>query len=269
MNSRVALSFLIFGLLTSTTAFADLRATTIIKKGEQKIRGRSTQSLMTMTIKRPTYTRVLKVRAWTKGNDKALVEILSPKKEEGVASLRNDDQMWNYLPRIDRAVRVPPSMMLQSWMGSDFANDDLMQSSLLGRDYDHLIVKHEKINGEDTILIRCIPKKNAPVVWGGIHRWVRKKDNLPVQTKYFDQWGRWVRTITFSRFRKMDDRVVPTRLEVRVAKPKGQMTTVQYSRIVFDRRISESVFKKENLRKNSQNGKVITAGWMYMPLGRR
>lgn len=162
--------FLLFSIaiLFPGSAFAssteDLAAA-VIRTGEETMRGDTAQAAMKMVIKKPGFTRTLEIRSWTKGRKKALVEILSPAKEEGISSLRVTNQMWNYLPKTDQVVRVPTSLMLQSWMGSDFTNDDLMESSSLVKDYTHPSLKMIKLKSQSLVVIECIPRPNAPVVW--------------------------------------------------------------------------------------------------------
>lgn len=230
------------------------------------MRGQSTQSLFAMKIVRPSFTRELKVRAWTSGTENALVEILEPSKEEGVMSLRQSNQMWNFLPKTDQVVRVPTSLMLQSWMGSDFTNDDLMNASSLVRDYRHQILKKQLLKGEKVVMIECRPKPNAPVVWGKILYWAREKDSLPVQQKYYDEKGRWVRTLAYSHFKKMDDRVVPTFLRVTKADEPKEFTVVKYLKILYDRRLDRALFNKEEIRQISYQGKALDWGWFGSPL---
>jgi len=250
-------------LFFAQPAVAKLDATAIVRHGEDTMRGRSTQSLLTMIVKRPDYVRTLKLRSWTLGKGRALVEILDPAKEEGVSSLRVANNMWNYLPKVDQVVRVPTSMMLQSWMGSDFTNDDLMKSSSLVRDYRHKIIKRTKVGAEKSVLIKLIPKPNAPVVWGKILYWARLKDSLPIKQKYFDEDGQWIRTIHFSRFRKMDDRTIPTVVKITTSQGKNHTTVVSYQKILYDRRVSTQVFEKDKLRTISQKGKILSQGWTH------
>lgn len=254
------------GLVFATSAYGDPSAKEIIKKGETILRGKTTQALMMMTIRRPDYTRVLKMRSWTVGNGRALVEILDPPKERGVASLRVDGSMWNYLPKVDQVVRVPTSLMLQSWMGSDFTNDDLMKSSSLARDYRHKKIKQQTIRGQKTVLIECSPLPEAPVVWGRVHYWARTKDWLPVQQKFFDEDGKWARTLSFDGFQQMDDRIVPTRVRVETAEDRKSRTEVRYAKVLYDRAIDSALFSKGQLRRHAQKGRVLTAGWSFARL---
>jgi outer membrane lipoprotein-sorting protein len=260
MKRALLLSLLV--VLFSFDAHA-LDADKIVEKSESKTRGISTQALMTMVVKRPSYTRTLKLRSWSVGKEKALVEILEPVKETGVSSLRVQMEMWNYLPKTDQVIRIPPSLMLQSWMGSDFTNDDLMKSSSISRDYRHRLVKKEILNGQKSLLIECLPKKDAAVVWGKIQFWVRESDYLPVKQKFFDDQNKWVRTIDFSQYKKMDDRTIPSKMQVTVAGASKEATIVTYQKILYDRKLPNSLFQREEVRQSSQRGKILAAGWFF------
>lgn len=260
-------SFVIALFLICGTAHADRRATAIIRAGETQLRGSTSQALMSMEIKRDSYVRKLKLRSWTSGNRRALVEILEPAKEEVVSSLRRNDQMWNYLPKIDQVVRVPTSLMLQSWMGSDFTNDDLMKASSLLRDYEHRISHVDR--RKKLILVQCSPKPNAPVVWGRVFYWARMKDSLPVKQAYYDDRGVLVRTVWFKRFKKMDDRVIPTEVTIRQAGNAREYTTVRYAKVLYDRALNEEVFDRDRLKHNAQLGRAISRGWAVRPLHRQ
>jgi len=240
----VFVSFAVFGSTASE----------IVRYGEERLRGDTAQTLLSMKIVRPTYTRELKLQSWTVGNQKSLIRILEPAKEEGVVSLRVGEQMWNYLPKADHIIRVPSTLMLQSWMGSDFTNDDLMKLSSLGSDYEHKILRTEKLAGEMTTLIECAPKPNAPVVWGKILYWARP-DKLPVKEDFYDENGQLIRTLSLSDFKKMDDRVIPTRLKITKAESPGESTVVIYEKALFNRPIEDSLFDKEQLKAISRRKK--------------
>ena len=241
-------------------------ATGMIQDGESRMRGNSAQLVMSMKINRPEFSRALKLRSWTRGQEKALVEIIEPAKEEGLVSLRVENQMWNYLPKADQVIRVPASLMLQSWMGSDFTNDDLMKMSSLATDYAHKILRREKMDGQETVLIECQPKPTAPVVWGKILYWGRVSDNLPVKEEFYDEAGKLVRTLTLGQFKRMDDRVIPTALTITKASNPAESTTVLYEKVLFDRQLDDSLFVRERLKSVSQSGRDMAWGWMLKPI---
>jgi hypothetical protein len=160
-------------------------------------------------------------------------------------------------------------MMLQSWMGSDFTNDDLMKSSSLVRDYRHRVVKRETVDGQPAVQIECLPKPGAPVVWGKVLYWARQSDRLPVRESYYDERGRWIRTLYFSRYFKVDDRIVPTKIRVAVAESRAQSTTITYHRILYDRIIDENVFSRDLIRRTVQDAQNPKLCWSTTPMAGR
>lgn len=251
-----------FFFLELSVIAAQVNPSEVVRTGESAMRGESTQVVMTMNITHTDYKRELKLRSWTKGTEKSLVEIIKPLKEEGVVSLRLTVDMWNYLPKTDQVIRVPSSMMLQSWMGSDFTNDDLMKMSSLNTDYTHELKGKEKVDGQETYLIHCTPKKDAPVVWGKIYYWARVTDNLPVKEEFYDDKGVKVRTMTLSSFKKMDDRTIPTVLKIQKADNPNESTTVTYEKILYNRNVQDALFEKDSIRRTSQMGKNLKQGWI-------
>ncbi len=258
---------LFFSLAMLALPAAALNPTQIIQRGEDHLRGKTNQALFEMKIERPAFVRTLRVKSWASGTERALVEILEPLKELGISSLRVDQQMWNYLPKTEQVVRIPTSLMLQSWMGSDFTNDDLMKMSHLTRDYHHRLVKQDKMEGHAVTLIECTPKTNRPVVWGKILYWARAVDSLPVREEYYDDRGKLVRTLSLSDFKKMDDRIFPAQFRIQKADSPQEQTTIRYEKILFDRTIADSFFERENLPNVSQQGKNPSALWFLASRG--
>lgn len=257
----VGASVLIALMCLPLSGEAGNKATNIVSQGERAMRGLSSQALVKMSIYRPSFIRRLTLRTWSRGKNETLVEILEPVKETGVGSLRISNRMWNYLPQTDRTVRIPSSMMLQSWMGSDFTNDDLVKASSLSRDYHHRIVKFSGRGKNRRVLIKCTPKKGAPVVWGAVMHWARLRDSLPVKQQFYDERGKLVRTLYFSRHRRMDDRVVPTRITLQKADSPKEMTRVDYVKILYDRVIPSRFFSRNRLRTTVEEGKNLSRGW--------
>ncbi len=154
-------------------------ASEIIDKAENQAKGETMIGTFTMNIVRPDYTRTIKMKNWNKGNDKALIEIIAPKKEAGNKTLKIGNELWTYLSNTETTMKLPPSMMLQSWNGSDLTNDDLVRESDLADDYSAEIMFEEKINGKMCYKILLTPKEDAAVVWGKLYYWVGKTDYLP------------------------------------------------------------------------------------------
>ena len=115
----------------------------IVKKMDQLYRSETSHAEMEMQIATPHWERTLAMTVWTKGMDHTFIRITAPKKEQGVATLRIGNEMWNYLPKTNKVMKIPPSMMMGSWMGSDFTNDDLVKESSMLNDYTYQLVKPE------------------------------------------------------------------------------------------------------------------------------
>lgn len=239
-----------------TLIAAELTAKDIIKKVDQLLRGDSAHSIMEMTIINPRWQRTLKMESWEQGRKKTLVRILSPKKEEGVGSLKIDYQMWNYLPRVERVIKIPPSMMMSSWMGSDFTNDDLVKESSIVEDYSHELTGIVDLGGEKAYRVEAIPNPGAAVVWGKLVFFVREADYVPLRQEYFSESGELVRYLDFSEIRKMSGRTLPTLWEMvpvdiagDMAEKKEKKTIVRLVEIEFDLPIDEVIFSLRNLKK--------------------
>ena len=221
----------------------------IVKRADEKFRGVSSQSEMTMVIQRPTWTRTISMKSWTLGNDYSFHYIDAPAIEKGQVFLKRINKMWNYLPSIERMMKIPISMMLQSWMGSDFTNDDLIKESSLVNDYDHTLVGEEKLQGHDCHKILLTPKENAPVVWGKIFMWISKQEYFWLKGEYYDEEGSLVNTEILSEIKLMDDRKLPTKLEMIPMNKQGHKTTLTFNKIKFNLKLDESFFSQENMRR--------------------
>ncbi len=220
----------------------------IIAEVEKRLWGSTSQGRYEMTITTPYWQRTLALQVWMQRPDKSFIRILAPAKEAGVGSLRIKDEMWNYLPKVERTIKVPPSMMLQAWMGSDFTNDDLVKESSMIDDYTHEVVAEENINGEAAYRIRSIPKPDAPVVWGKLVYLVRQSDLMPLSFDYYDERGRLIKSLTFSDVREMDGRQVPTRWQMRPTDKPENSTVIRLNEVKFDRQIPAKIFTLRNLR---------------------
>jgi outer membrane lipoprotein-sorting protein len=219
----------------------------IIREVDQLYRSQSSYSELEMEIVTPHWQRTLTMKAWTQGTDKTFIRITSPDKEKGVATLRIKSEMWNYLPKTNKVIKIPPSMMMSSWMGSDFTNDDLVKEFSLFKDFSYQWIPSPP-GSEDTVFIRCIPRPDLPVVWGSIETAVRKKDHIPAWQKYFDEKGKLMRTLSYSEVRRFGDRTIPATMEMIPQNKEGHKTVIRYLEIEFDRKIGDEVFSLRNLR---------------------
>jgi len=220
----------------------------LVEHVERLLWGKSNHGLSEMTVTTPRWERTLKMRFWMDRPRYTLIRILAPPKEEGIGSLRIDAEMWNYLPKVARIIKIPSSMMLQSWMGSDFSNDDLVKESSMLVDYTHTLLGTEHVRGEPAYRVQSIPKPDAPVVWGKIVYFIRVSDRMPLKQEYYDERGELIKFMTFSDVRRLGGRTIPTRWTMEpVAKP-GHRTVMRIHEITFDRPISVGVFTQANLR---------------------
>ncbi len=223
----------------------------VVEKMIQKLRGHINIAENRLTVVRPKWTRTLRIKCWDdRTNKRVFIRILEPSKDEGTSFLRLGFNLWNYLPKIERVMKIPPSMMLQPWMGSDFTNDDFVKESSYIDDYDHEIVSKEKRDGETVLKIALTPHPQAPVVWGKVILWVREKDHLPVEQHFLDERGRLIKDLHFMAFRTMDGILLPTRWELVPVIKEGQKTILELVSIDFDPipPVPDSVFTEQNLR---------------------
>lgn len=213
------------------------------------MRGNTFRAKIAMRIDHAESKRDLEVQVWTQGNDKAAIKILAPARDKNKGNLRLEMNLWQYLPEAERVIKIPPSLMLQSWMGSDFSNDDLVRASSLKKDYDQTIVKTETIKGEKATQLALTPKPNAPVVWGKVILWLRTADAVMLKQEFYNERGALLKTLEGSEIRKFGSHTIPTVFTMANVKKGGNKTVMQYSEVVFDQPISESHFTQEFLRK--------------------
>jgi outer membrane lipoprotein-sorting protein len=227
----------------------NLSANEIIKRADDKNRGLTSKTEMNMTIVRPSWSRTVSFKTWSKGNDYALVLITAPPKEKGQVFLKRKTEMWNWVPSIDKIIKIPPSMMMQFWMGSDFTNDDLVKQSSLVKDYTHRQSGMEKIRGFDCYKIELVPLPDASVVWGKIIMWISHDGFDVLHAEYFDEDLKLINIENSFDLRKMGDRTIPTRVEIEPVSQKGHKTILEIVSIIFDQTIPDAEFSQQNMKK--------------------
>lgn len=247
MKTLINLIALTFLSLASTAQTTDIRE--IVKKADEKLRGTSSIGEVTMTIQRPSWERTLSMKNWTLGTEYSLILITAPAKEKGQVFLKRESEMWNWLPSIDRMIKIPPSMMMQSWMGSDFTNDDLVKESSIVKDYTHKLIGQETIENYPCYKVELIPLEDAPVVWGKIYMWISQKEFLWLKAEFFDEDGFLVNTEILTDVKKMDDRIIPTRMEMIPADKEGHKTIMTFDNIDFEVPIKDSFFSIQNMKR--------------------
>lgn len=238
-------------LLQSLIVISNLsEASQRIKASEEHTHGSSFQSTVSMSVEKPSSTRHVKFKLWASGRTKTLIKVLEPAKDRQSGNLRIDLNLWQFLPKVDRIVKIPPSMMLQNWMGSQFTNDDLLRVSSLFDDYTHEIVGREEIDGYRAVKIICTPKPQAPIVWGKVIEWVRESDNVPLRREMFTEGGKRVKWMVGSEIKSFGKHTIPTVLTMKEEKNSDHQTILRYDDVVFDQHIAPSLFSQEALRRS-------------------
>jgi outer membrane lipoprotein-sorting protein len=241
----LAMSFLMLPAVSASAEEIDVKE--IIHQIDQLYRSNFSYSEVEMEIVTPHWQRTLSMQAWTQGMDQTFIRITAPDKEKGMATLRIKNEMWNYLPKTNKVIKIPPSMMMSSWMGSDFTNDDLVKEFSLYDDFSYQLIPSSK-GSEDTVLINCIPRPDLPIVWHNIVIAVRKEDHLPVWQKYYDEKGQLMRILIYSDIKKFGTRTLPATMEMIPQNEEGHKTVIRYLTLDLDRKLNPEVFSLRNLR---------------------
>lgn len=249
MKNISILSVFLLAIFWSLNLFAQ-DATEIIRKADEKWNGEeSSQSHMTMTVVRPTWERTIEFKNWTKGRDNALTLIVAPAKEKGQAFLKKGTEMWNWMPTISRMIKLPPSMMSDGWMGSDYTNDDILKESSIVVDFDHTLKGTEEVNGHLCWKIELVPHDDAAVVWGKIVKWISQKGYNQMKSEYYDEDEYLVKTEYSYDVKPMDGREIPTRIEIVPADKSSQKTVVVVNSMKFNISINDSFFSQQNMKR--------------------
>lgn len=221
----------------------DLEA--VVKYFEEMYRSDSSISEAKLIVTKPRRERSLQMKMWTRGEEKALIVIQAPPREKGTATLKVEKNLWNYLPRIKRTIRVPPSMMLASWMGSDFTNDDLVRESSYSKDYTYeLVGPSEKPSGWR---VRFTAKPDIVGLWNRFELVLSEDAKIPIEARYYDRKDRLARTLYWSEVREFDGKRVPARLALVPEDKQGHKTEMIYLDIDFDVNVPETTFSLSNL----------------------
>jgi outer membrane lipoprotein-sorting protein len=224
-------------------------ATAIVARADKHQRGETSYAELTMDVVRPDWSREVSLKSWSKGRNMSLVLVTAPARDQGTTFLKRGNEVWNWVPSIERVIKIPPSMMMQSWLGSDFTNDDLVKESSIVDDYTHTIAGDSTIAGRACWEIRLIPKPDAAVVWGRVVMWITKEDDLEMRTEFYDEDETLINVMTMSDVRTIGGRLLPTIMEMQpVAKP-GHKTVLTYKTAAFDEPIADSFFSEQNMKR--------------------
>lgn len=228
-------------LLLAFSLFSQ-EAKEIVRKADAHSRGNSSVSQMTVRIIRPSWTREMGLKAWTRGNDEVLILVTAPVKDKGIVYLKRGKEVWNWIPSIERNIKLPPSMMSQSWMGTDFTNDDLVREASVVEDYFHQIIADEDIEGRRCYKILLTPRPEAAVVWGKVILWIDRQAYMMLHGEYYDESGKLVNTLHGSDIKMLGGRLLPAMLEMVPADKKGNKTVMIYRDLAFDKPLAPEIF---------------------------
>jgi hypothetical protein len=225
------------------------RAKEILREVDDMWRGASSHTILTMQVKTSRYTRNIRLEGWSKGKEKTLVRILTPLKEKGTTTLKSGSNIYSYLPRTDRTIRLTSGMMMGSWMGSHFTNDDLVKESRMEEDYDPTVSFEGRRGNQDIIEFTLIPKPDAAVVWGKVVLTVLTDGYLPLIQYYYDEDMNIARTITFNKIKQMAGRLRPTVMRVVPADKQNEYTELVYEKMEMDIKLSDAFFSLSHLKR--------------------
>jgi len=221
----------------------------ILREIDDLWRGKSSHALISMQVKTKHYTRTMQMEAWSKGKEQTLVRITSPLKEKGMATLKSGNNIFTYLPRTDRTIRLTSGMMMGSWMGSHFTNDDLVKETRREDDYNASISFSGKRENQEIIEFTLMPKPDAAVVWGKVVLTVKKQDYLPLTEVFYDEDMVVARTFSFSEIKLLAGRQRPSVMQVIPADKPQEYTTVIYDSLALDVEVQDSYFSLSRLKK--------------------
>ncbi len=248
----LVLGICLVAIARPAAAASDPRVDRLLDEIDDLWRGSSSEAVLSMTVKTQHYTRTMKMRAWSKGKEKTLVRILEPLKEKGTATLKSGNSVYTYLPKTDRTIRLTSGMMLGSWMGSHFTNDDLVKESRLREDYDTAITFEGDRGGEKIIELTLTPRPDAAVVWGKIVMELGAADHLPRKATYYDEDMKVARTATYSKITNLGGKQAPSVLRMVPEDKKGEYTELSYDSLEFEKSIPDSFFSLGSLRKDAR-----------------
>ncbi|TOD41428.1 outer membrane lipoprotein-sorting protein [Vibrio parahaemolyticus] len=241
-----AVAALLFLLFTSFS-YAE-SAFDIVQKSDQAMRGKSSYSEATMEIVRPDWTRSMTMKSWTKGTELSLVLVTAPAKDKGSASLKRHREMWNWVPSIERIIKIAPSMLSQSWMGSDFTNDDLINQSSIVVDYQHALLGNDNFEGDKVWVIEATAKPDAPVVWNKVTLWISQSTYLQRKVEFYDEFDERVNVLTTYDVKELGGRKIATRMEMKPVDKPGNKTIFTTHQAQFDFDINDDFFSQQQMK---------------------
>lgn len=220
----------------------------IIKKLDENFRGSSIYMKFEMRVLSLGHERVMRIESYSRGSKKSFVKVLYPPRDKGITFLSLDGQMWQYVPKIERIIKIPPSMMLQNWMGSDITNDDMVKQSSIVDDYEPKIIKRDG----SVVTIEIIPKENAPVVWGKIITNIDTSTYTSNKDVFYDEDGKEVRFFIYKDVKKFGNYYMPTYWKIQSFDKQDEFTEIILQEVEYDMKISDEYFSKSALKRFSR-----------------
>ena len=247
MNTRLLIALLLMATTSFAAADEERDATQIVRDAVDHWRGLTSYTEMTMVIHRPDWERSMTMQAWTKGDEQSLVRVMEPKKDRGNGTLTDENSMWTFSPKINRVIKVPSSMMGQSWMGSDFSNKDVARADDIIDQYDHTIVSVETIDDMTVYTIKSIPHEEAAVVWGSEVLTIRD-DHVVQEHAFYDQDGELVKTLKSLEIGEMGGRTIAMRQRMIKTDDPDEWTEIAVNAVEYELDLKDSLFTLSNLR---------------------
>ena len=221
----------------------------IIRKADDLMRGKSSYARITMTIVKPDWQRTMSMKAWSLEPKYSLIYVTEPARDKGTVTLKRGNEVWNWLPTVQKVIKIPPSMMLQPWMGSDFTNDDLVKESSIVTDYTHTLLGYENYAGYDCYKIQLLPKPDAGVVWSKVVVWISRNGYLELRTDYYDESGAVVKSFLGSNVTTFGDRQLPAHWEMVPNDSPGNKTILEYNELKFNIAVDADYFSLQNMKR--------------------
>jgi outer membrane lipoprotein-sorting protein len=247
MRLSLLISALLMAVMPLNAEEGERDAATIVRDAMNHWRGLSSYTEMSMVIHRPDWERSMTMRAWTKGDKQSLVRVVEPKKDRGNGTLSDDNNMWTFSPKVNRVIKIPSSMMGQSWMGSDFSNKDIARADDIIEQYDHTLLATEEVDEVTVYTIQSIPHEEAAVVWGREVLRVRE-DHVMLEHSFYDQDDELVKTLRSLEIAEMGGRTVAKRQRMHKIETPDEWTEIQINSVEYEIDIRDSTFTLSNLR---------------------
>ena len=250
ITTTIIILTLVFAAIPGNQVYSqELTATEIIQKATDKVNGKSSIGSMKMTVVRPSWSREVSMKSWSMGDEYYLILITDPVKDKGQTFLKRETDMWNWMPSISKMIKIPPSMMSQSWMGSDFTNDDLVKMNSYVNQYTHKIIGEEVVESLNCYKLELIPKPDAPVVWGKVLAWISKEEFYQLKLEFYDEDDVLINRQESSDIRQFSDRKLPAKMVMTPIDDPGNQTIIEITENDFNVDIKESFFSQQNMKK--------------------